>query len=113
MFDPIKKDADAELFWGLAERWFRLLEMGLILGTVGFLNAKTDNWAITAIYWLSWLVLYMWFLEFGESIAVSFTTDKSIKRRWVVWVLSMIFTTLFYIATSYTTTWIIEQQFGG
>jgi hypothetical protein len=108
--DPIKEKLSPSSFWNLADHWFRLLEMALILGTLGYLKIKTGNLAVVGIYWISWFVLYWWFLEIGEWLAKSYSHNKSVKRKLVVWCISMGTIMIFYYGITETTQWIIQQQ---
>ena len=90
--NPIEiRKHNLELLWFISERWFRILEFSLILATLYYFKDKTGNVFIIIIYWLSWMIFYMWFLELGELISEKVNTDKkfSKNRKFLVWVLSM------------------------
>ncbi len=87
MFEPIKDKPTPNSFWNLADHWFRILEMALILGVLYYFKIKTGNLVISGIYYISVAFLYMWFLEFGDYIAFIFSGKKSLTRKWFIWIL--------------------------
>lgn len=111
MIDPIQRKTDPNQFWNIADRWFRILEIGLILGVLSYFKIKTNNFLITGVYWISWAVFYWWFVEIGESIAANISLKKSLTKKWLIWVTSMYAILLFHFLITSTTQWIIQQQF--
>ena len=89
--NPIEiRKHNLELLWFISEKWFRILEFSLILTTLYYFKDKTGNVFIIIIYWLSWMIFYMWFLELGELISEKISTTKRFKnRKFLVWILSM------------------------
>jgi hypothetical protein len=110
MFEPISKKPNPSLFWNLADHWFRILEMALIIGTLGYLKTKTANLAIAIIYWVSWAFFYNWFLELGESIAENFSDKKSLTKKWLVWFMSLVIVLSFFHLITAVALSVIEQK---
>ena len=88
MFEPIVDKPIPSVFWKLTDRWFRVLEMSLILGTLYYFKIKTGNLIIGGIYWISVGVLYMWFLESSDYIYIALTSNKkSSTTKWFIWII--------------------------
>ena len=79
------------ILWFISDRWFRILEFSLILATLYYFKDKTGNILVGGIYWLSWMIFYMWFLELGELISAKLSSTKKFSKngKFLVWVLSM------------------------
>ena len=80
-----------KLLWFISDKWFRILEFSLILATLYYFKDKTENIFISGVYWLSWMIFYIWFLEIGEYISEKISVEKqfSKNRKFFVWILSM------------------------
>ncbi len=100
------------LLWHLSDRWFRILEFSFILGVLNYFKDNTSGTIIKIIYWLSWTFMFWLVLEVTEFIAQKFSKSRSLKMRWLIWIISFaIFYTLFVVVTS-ATVLITEKQFG-
>lgn len=83
------RERNIKLLWFISDKWFRILEFSLILATLYYFRDK--NIFISGVYWLSWMIFYVWFLEIGEYVSEKITAEKqsSKNRKFFVWVLSM------------------------
>ena len=85
------REHNVKLLWSISDKWFRILEFSLILATLYYFKDRTENFFVSGIYWFSWIVFYMWFLEIGEYVSERISAGKqySKSRNFLVWVLSM------------------------
>lgn len=87
--------------WGLADRWFRVLEFSFILGILTYFKDKVDTpslgMTLELIHWVSWGFLYMLVLELIDTFAQLLSKDKSTGKKWLVWFLSFIIIYFIYI----------------
>jgi hypothetical protein len=98
---PATRRRNISTLWALADQWFRLLEFVLVLGVFYVAKEKTHNTAIGAIYWLSAVVLLMWFEELGEFIASGLGIAKrSPAQRWLIWIVAMFASLAVYMITT-------------
>lgn len=81
-----------EQLWFISDRWFRILEFSLILASLFYFKEKTNNIFVTIIYWFSWIIFFMWFLEIGEFISDKINYGKrfSKNKRLLIFAISMI-----------------------
>src|SRR5437773_4351225 len=76
--------------WAVADNWFRLLEFALILGLFYVAKEQTHNVLVGAAYWLSYLVLLMWFEELGEFAAAALgIARRSRLQGLIIWAMAM------------------------
>lgn len=95
--------------WFITERWFKLLEFCLILGTLHFFKEKTGFFLIDVIYWISWLFLTLWFMRAGTSIARRFKFSSHLALM-AVWILSIISALLVYEVIHFATVFLTYYQ---
>lgn len=84
--------------WFLSDKWFRILEFSLILGMFYYFKDKTQNIFVSVIYWLSWGIFYMWFLELGEILSNKINGGKKSSKikNFIIWMFSMFLIMLIY-----------------
>lgn len=99
-------DVKTRVWWTMADKWFRLLEFSLILGTLYYFKQTTGNIIVTVLYWVSFFFLFSWFLEVGEVFVR--TSQKRIP--WLPWIISMFLTLLVYTVITQGANFIIDQQ---
>ena len=68
----------------VVEKWFRLLEYSFLIGVLKYFKEISGEWTIDLVYWLSYGLLYMWFLDFGECITDRLYSGKSIVKKTLV-----------------------------
>lgn len=100
-----------EAWWFLTDRWFRIVEFSLVLGTLYFFDREIGSIPIKALYWLSWFFFYAWSVELGEYIADKFSKGRSSKKKWLVWTVCMFVVIGLYTLITTTANLIIEKQF--
>lgn len=91
-----------KVLWFLSDKWFRILEFSLILGTLYYFKDKTQNIFVSVIYWLSWIIFYMWFLELGEFLSDKINSGEitSKYKRSTIWMFSMFLVmSIYFIVT--------------
>lgn len=93
----VRKD-NLKLLWLISDKWFRILECSLIIAMLYYLKQKTGNILIEIVYWISWGVLYMWFMEIGEYISEIINSKLSFfkDRKMFAWIISMFFIIAIY-----------------
>lgn len=111
MITPFQKKPDPETIWYITDRWFRMLEIGLILGVLSYFKIKTNNFLVVSFYWISWIVFWAWFVELGESVAEKISLKKSAGGKWLIWFICICLALLFWALTTSTTQWVVQQQF--
>ena len=101
-----------ELLWFLSDRWFRVLEFSLILATLYYFENKTGSILINIIYWFSWIIFYMWFLELGELLSEKIASGKrpSKNQKFLLWIFSMFFVITIYTVITMTANSIISME---
>jgi hypothetical protein len=101
----IRKERMGQL-WFLADRWFRILEFSLILGTLGYFKERHPSISISIIYWISWAVFFAWVDEVGEFLGDSI--DKKQKRNWMTFTLTTCIVIFYYLVVTQTLKLIIQ-----
>lgn len=94
-------------FWFLADKWFRILEFSLILGTLGYFREKHTNILVSILYWISWIIFWFWVDELGEFLADAI--DKNRKRRWGTFILTSFIVMFYYLLITHTLELIIQK----
>lgn len=106
------REYNLKRLWFISDRWFRILEFSLILATLYYFKNKTHSVFLIGIYWFSWAIFYMWFMEFGEFISARIAHGKkfSKKKKMLIWILSMIPVIAIYIVITTAANSIIETR---
>jgi len=98
------RKSNVKFLWLIAERWFRVLEYSFIVGALHYLGDKTGNIFIKIFYWISLILLCMFFEEMGELIAEKIYSRKIIGRKMksFIWIISMSVAVSFFIVIKET-----------
>lgn len=93
--------------WFLADKWFRILEFSLILGTLGYFREKHPSISVSVIYWISWSIFFAWVEELGEFLADAI--DKKQKRSWTTFIITAFIVLFYYMVITQTLELVIQQ----
>ncbi len=79
-----------EIYYLLADRWFRIIEFSLIIATLNYFSIKIDSNILKCAYWVSWFMFFNWFLELGEFIGNKIYKGTSVYKKILIGFLVMI-----------------------
>lgn len=96
----------------MADKWFRVLECSLILSTLFYFKEKTNNILISIIYWISWGVFCMLFMQIGDYVSELIISKRNYNknRQFIIWMLSMFFVFMFYYLITGVTTSVMSAK---
>lgn len=100
------------LLWSISDRWFRILEFSLIMGILNYFKDQTSSIVIEIIYWISWTFMFWLILEVIEFIAQTFSKNKTLKIRWLIWAVSFSAFFMLFLTITSAANFITEGQFG-
>jgi len=84
----------------ITEKWFRIIEFSLILGLLDYFRDITNNYLFSAVYLVSWVVFFGWFLVMGEYIAEFIYKRKKPLSRFTINIIATIpFVFLYFVIT--------------
>ncbi len=99
------RKANLILLWAISEKWFRILEYSLIMGVLYFAKQKIDFIIIDIVYYVSWIVYFLVFIEAAEFAAQQYYFEKEVKNnfvRWIAWIFSMFMFLIFFFLIIHT-----------
>jgi hypothetical protein len=104
--------SNPELYWFLSDKWFRIIEFSLILGLFHYFSIETDYLTLKIVYWLSWYVVFMWFLELIDYLFEEFVDIMTTRgKKLLVYIVTIVVVSAFYALIVTTTQIVIEKQF--
>lgn len=100
----------AEFEWLVTERWFRLLEISIILGTLYYFSEKIGSLFLTMVYWLSWGIFFVWLRTMGREAMRIFFPQVTEKWFWGRFLIEMVLVVGLYSLITITGQMVIKYQ---
>ena len=78
-------------YWFFADKWFRILEFSVILAILNYFMKKSGDILITILFFVSYIIFLMWFLEFQEYILEKILEIKKLNIKYKIFIDVLIF----------------------
>lgn len=81
----------------LTDGWFRMIEFSIVLGGLHYFMNKTQSMMISIVYWLSWFMLFAWFVQLGQYFAHRVSTKKPKRTQFLIYTVVVLFFILTFL----------------